>query len=125
MKKKFYFQRIASIKLLIGLSLIFQSVLLSACSEEPPPRSTYTISAEDLEARFGQIIEVANIPTPDQHGTGDKMGLFRDKNGTFWGVPVSVGGKPEFGWVCASRIGKSTGKRHLAVGYRKNCRSDK
>jgi hypothetical protein len=79
-----------AVKLFIGLKLILLTALLSACTEERPLR-TFNTSAEDLEKRFGQIIEVANIPTPDQHGTGDKMGLFRDKNGTIWGVPVSVG----------------------------------
>ncbi len=88
---KFGFGIISATKLFIGLSLIFLAALLSACEKEPPPPSTYTISAEDLEKRFGKIIEVANIPTPDQHGTGDKMGLFHDKQDTFWGVPVSVG----------------------------------
>jgi hypothetical protein len=88
---KFHLGHISATKLFIGLSLIFLTALLSACEKEPTPPSTYKISAEDLEKRFGEIIEVANIPTPDQHGTGDKMGLFRDKNDTIWGVPVSVG----------------------------------
>jgi hypothetical protein len=85
------FGHIRATKLIIGLSLIFLIALFSACKKGPPPPSTYKISAEDLEKRFGQIIEVANIPTPDQHGTGDKMGLFHDNDNTFWGVPVSVG----------------------------------
>jgi len=74
----------------VSLSLIGLASLFSAC-EEKRPGAVFNVSAEELEERFGQIIEVANIPTPAQHGTGDKMGLFQDKEDTFWGVPVSVG----------------------------------
>jgi hypothetical protein len=88
---KFRNGHFSATKLFIVFSFIFLTVFLSACEKDPPPPSTYKISAEELEKRFGHIIEVANIPTPDQHGTGDKMGLFRDKDDTVWGVPVSVG----------------------------------
>lgn len=84
------FRQIRAIKLIIGLSLILLTALLSSCVEERP-LAAYKISAEELEKRFGPIVTVANIPTPSQKGTGDKLGLFLDKDGTFWGVPVSVG----------------------------------
>ena len=29
------------------------------------------------------------MPTPNQNGTGDRLGLFRDENGTFWGLPLT------------------------------------
>ncbi|MDH3492047.1 MAG: hypothetical protein OEM82_00735 [Acidobacteriota bacterium] len=80
----------SAIKSSITLSLIFFVAFVSACVEERP-RHGYTNSAEELEKRFGKIITVANLPTPDQYGTGDKIGLFRDKDDTFWGIPVSVG----------------------------------
>jgi hypothetical protein len=34
---------------------------------------------------------VANAPTPNQNGTGDLLGLFRDDSGTVWGIPLSMG----------------------------------
>jgi hypothetical protein len=83
-------EQISKIKSYIGLSLIFFTALFSACTEERP-RQAYEISAEDLEKRFGKIITVANIPTSSQYGTGNKVGLFRDKDDTFWGIPVSIG----------------------------------
>lgn len=45
---------------------------------------------EQLESTYGQLITVANAPTPNQNGTGDLMGLFRDANGTIWGIPLSL-----------------------------------
>jgi hypothetical protein len=84
------FGEIREIKLFIGLICLLLTGLLSSCVEERP-RHAYKISPEELERRFGRIVTVANMPTPDQNGTGDKMGLFRDKDDTFWGVPVSVG----------------------------------
>lgn len=33
---------------------------------------------------------MANAPTPDQHGTGDRLGLFRDVTGTVWGIPLMI-----------------------------------
>lgn len=41
-----------------------------------------------LEQSFGRLITVANTPTPDQHLTGDRLGLFRDDTHTVWGVPL-------------------------------------
>src|SRR5205823_9798337 len=29
-------------------------------------------------------------PTPDQHGTGDRLGLFLDKTGEIWGIPLTL-----------------------------------
>jgi hypothetical protein len=30
------------------------------------------------------------MPTPDQHGTGDRLGLFKDERGTVWGIPLTI-----------------------------------
>lgn len=32
-----------------------------------------------------------NEPTPGQHGTGDRLGLFRDEGGTVWGITLIIG----------------------------------
>ncbi len=34
---------------------------------------------------------MSNSPTADQHGTGDRLGLFRDDSGTVWGIPLTIG----------------------------------
>ncbi|HEY8224096.1 MAG TPA: hypothetical protein VIG25_02385 [Pyrinomonadaceae bacterium] len=33
---------------------------------------------------------MSNAPTPQQHGTGDRLGLFRDESGTIWGIPLTI-----------------------------------
>jgi len=44
----------------------------------------------EIEKTFDRLISVANAPTPDQHGTGDMLGLFRADDGTVWGIPLST-----------------------------------
>src|SRR5438094_632832 len=68
------------------------SVLLLglACRHaERRPRATYSPIAQ-LEQTFGQLITVSNAPTSDQHGTGDRLGLFQDSSGTIWGIPLTI-----------------------------------
>jgi hypothetical protein len=43
-----------------------------------------------LEKSYGRLITVSNEPTPGQHGTGDRLGLFRDEGGTVWGIPLTT-----------------------------------
>ena len=62
---------------------------LSCRHAEKRPRATYSPIAQ-LEQTFGQLITVSNAPTPDQHGTGDRMGLFQDNSGTIWGIPLTI-----------------------------------
>lgn len=68
--------------------LIIAFLVGSSCSAEPP-RAIY-VPVDQLEATYGRLISLANFPTPDQNGTGDLMGLFRDDQGTIWGIPLSI-----------------------------------
>jgi len=65
-------------------------ILVSSCNPKEPPRATYMPVAQ-LEQTYGRLISVANASTPNQNGTGDLLGLFRDDSGTVWGIPLSVG----------------------------------
>lgn len=65
-------------------------LLVASCSRTESPRTAYVPIAQ-LEQSYGRLITVSNAPTPDQHGTGDRLGLFRDENGTVWGIPLTVG----------------------------------
>ena len=65
-------------------------VALSGCQVERS-RLTYGVPIEELEQSYGRLITVSNMPTPDQNGTGDRLGLFRDQNGTIWGIPLTIG----------------------------------
>lgn len=70
------------------LALAFMT-LTSCRHAEQSPRATYVPIAQ-IEQVFGRLITVSNAPTPDQHGTGDRLGLFQDKNGTVWGIPLTI-----------------------------------
>jgi hypothetical protein len=64
--------------------------LVASCRRsEQRPRATFAPIAQ-LEQSFGRLIIVSNVPTPDQHGTGDRVGLFQDDSGTIWGIPLTI-----------------------------------
>lgn len=52
-------------------------MLLFVSCASPEQRATY-VPISQLEPSYGQLITVSNAPTPDQHGTGDRLGIFRD-----------------------------------------------
>ena len=62
----------------------------AGCGERPlPPRAPY-VPVKELEGLYGRLITAANHPTPDQHGTGERIGLFREHAGTAWGLPLAT-----------------------------------
>ena len=66
------------------------TMALAACARRPaPPRAPF-VPLEDLEHVYGRLITAGNHPTPDQYGTGDRLGLFLDTNGTVWGLPLTI-----------------------------------
>lgn len=73
-----------------AICIIAATVLFSSCNRTDKQRAPYSPIGQ-LERTFGQLITVSNAPTPDQHGTGDRLGLFRDDNGTVWGIPLTIG----------------------------------
>src|ERR1051326_8016278 len=71
-------------------SVIALAMMLFSCgSQGPSPRAAYVPLAQ-LESEYGRLITAGNHPTPDQNGTGDRVGLFQDANGTIWGLPLTV-----------------------------------
>ena len=63
-------------------------LVLTACSSRKDrPRATY-VPVSELERSFGPLVAAGNHPTPNQYGTGDRLGLFRDSKGTIWGIPL-------------------------------------
>ena len=87
MKQRF----VNPLPLRIGMiCIVAATVLVSSCSPENKQRAPY-LPVEQLERTFGRLITVSNVPTPDQHGTGDRLGLFRDDDGTVWGIPLTIG----------------------------------
>jgi len=90
-KPKFIIENLLRLIRTIALwgGLITISLLGLSCSPKEPPRAAY-VPLGQLEQTYGRLITVANAPTPNQNGTGDLMGLFRDGSGTVWGIPLSV-----------------------------------
>src|SRR4051812_43150762 len=66
------------------------AVGLAGCARRPDPARAPFVPLEDLEQAYGRLITAGNHPTPDQHGTGDRLGLFLDANGTIWGLPLTT-----------------------------------
>ena len=67
-------------------------VLLTACNRKDTAVRAPYVPLKELEAVYGELVAVANHPTPDQYGTGERIGLFRDLTGTVWGLPLLVDG---------------------------------
>lgn len=74
--------------ILLACFLLISLFLSASCSRKPEqPKAAYAPIAQ-VEQSYGRLIATANMPTPDQNGTGDRLGLFRDDTGTIWGIPL-------------------------------------
>ena len=69
--------------------VVIATLLIASCSEAKRPHASY-IPISQLEQMYGRLITVSNSPTPNQNGTGDRLGLFRDDSGTVWGIPLTI-----------------------------------
>lgn len=84
-------RRRQSIRALCAWCVLGAVLLLAAsCSRTQQPQAAY-VPLKQLEQSYGRLITVSNAPTPDQNGTGDRLGLFRDEGGTVWGIPLTIG----------------------------------
>ena len=63
---------------------------LSACGERNAPGRAAYVPLAEAQRTYGVLITAGNHPTPDQHGTGERVGLFEDKDGEVWGLPLTV-----------------------------------
>jgi hypothetical protein len=59
------------------------------CARPVRHRSSY-VTLREVERTYGPLLAAGNHPTPSQHGTGERVGLFRDASGTIWGLPLVV-----------------------------------
>jgi hypothetical protein len=71
------------------LCFLNATLFVVSCRNSKPPKAAY-VRISQLEPNFGRLITVANAPTPNQHGTGDRLGLFKDDAGTVWGIPLMI-----------------------------------
>ena len=63
---------------------------LWACGKHrQPPRAPY-LPLADVEHSFGKLVTAGNHPSQQQSGTGERLGLFQDTDGSVWGLPLIV-----------------------------------
>ncbi len=85
----------------IRLAVILVAVATAGCGRREQPASVAWVSMAEAEAIFGPIMTTGNHPTPNQYGTGERVGLFTDRDGTIWGLPVAIADDGQLR-VCAS-----------------------
>lgn len=73
---------------------------LTSCNQQEKPRVPF-VPLADVASRYGELVGVGNHPTPNQHGNGERIGLFRAADGTIWGLPLTLGKAGEI-LVCAA-----------------------
>lgn len=59
------------------------------CGGGHEPRRAPYISLATAEATFGRLVTAGNHPTSNQNGTGERVGFFREANGSVWGLPLA------------------------------------
>ena len=74
----------------IWSGLLTTMLLFVSCNNPPKQPHAAYVPISQLEQSYGKLITVSNAPTPDQHGTGDRLGLFRDSSNTVWGIPLTI-----------------------------------
>jgi hypothetical protein len=83
-------QRFARFPILRWLGCLGAAIALTACAaRRDPPRAPF-VPLSELERTYGRLITAGNHPTPDQHGTGDRLGIFLGEGGTVWGLPLAI-----------------------------------
>ncbi len=101
------------VKSWIILGTIILLIAASGCQPERP-RVAYGVPVAQLEQSYGRLITASNMPTPDQNGTGDRLGLFRDDSGTIWGIPLTIGENGSVIGCAPHTLREAPDKRHFA-----------
>jgi hypothetical protein len=66
------------------------AMTLTGCGGRSAPERAPYVPIAAAEGIYGTLITAGNHPTPDQHGTGERIGLFRNASGEVWGLPLMV-----------------------------------
>jgi hypothetical protein len=90
------------------LLIAIGAIAMAACDRQEGPVPADWVSMAEAEAMFGRLMTTGNHPTPNQHGTGERVGIFADTNGTVWGLPVAVAEDGDLR-VCASPAFRGAG----------------
>ena len=80
-----------SSRLLILVIFTSVAITFTGCGNTHQPARAPYLPLAEVEAAYGPLITAGNHPTPDQHGTGERVGLFQDRSGGVWGLPLTMG----------------------------------
>jgi hypothetical protein len=73
-------------------AMVPAAMACSCCVHRPKRQDAKYKAIAEVERTYGLLVTAGNHPTADQHGTGERVGLFQDASGTVWGLPLSVDG---------------------------------
>ena len=71
------------------------TMAFTACGGSKEPGRAAYLPLDKVQAEYGPLITAGNHPTPDQNGTGERVGLFQDASGAVWGLPLSIAANGE------------------------------
>jgi hypothetical protein len=71
-------------------TIVIFAIILTACGKSHDVARAPYLPLSDVEATYGKLITAGNHPTPDQHGTGERVGIFQDATGNIWGLPLTI-----------------------------------
>jgi hypothetical protein len=72
-------------------TLAIFAAIVTACGKRHNDAPAPYIPLSEVEATYGRLITAGNHPTPGQHGTGERVGIFQDAAGDVWGLPLTIG----------------------------------
>ncbi|HLX45482.1 MAG TPA: hypothetical protein VKR43_18680 [Bryobacteraceae bacterium] len=77
-------------QIFIIIAIASSAIAFNGCAKPREPERASYVPLAEVEAAFGPLITAGNHPTLDQHGTGERVGLFRDASGELWGLPLTA-----------------------------------
>src|SRR5271170_959718 len=75
----------------ISILAALAAIATGSCADRRQPERAPYLPLTEIEATYGPLMTAGNHPTPDQNGSGERVGLFRDASGTVWGLPLAAG----------------------------------
>src|ERR1700722_18019150 len=77
-------------RIFIIIAIAGATIAFTGCARPPESARAPYVPLAEVEATYGALITAGNHPTLDQHGTGERVGLFRDASGEVWGLPLTA-----------------------------------
>jgi hypothetical protein len=72
-----------------AVAVVIAAAACSSCARRHDGERALYQPIAAVESTYGPLIAAGNHPTADPHGTGERVGLFRDASGSIWGLPLS------------------------------------